>query len=80
MLTLNVNPKCYVNVTLNVNPFYHFIKNEISFSATFELQSFGTSIIRIKNLATNYYLTMKKNGLFTGNVSIYEMFTTVRRG
>ncbi|CAB3991578.1 fibroblast growth factor 1-like [Paramuricea clavata] len=49
---------------------WHYGENNqsrLAQTATFELQSFGPSIIRIKSLATNYYLVMKKNGLFTGD-------------
>ena len=56
---------------------YYIVKNINFFLAAFELQSFGPGIIRIKNLATNYYLTIKKNGLFTGNVSTIVLGCTL---
>ncbi|XP_046848100.1 uncharacterized protein LOC124441678 [Xenia sp. Carnegie-2017] len=40
--------------------------NRNSIYTLFELQSFGRGIVRIKSIATNLYLFMKRNGLFKG--------------
>ncbi|XP_028410523.1 uncharacterized protein LOC114533219 [Dendronephthya gigantea] len=52
---------------MRANGAVHGTLNQSSKYTIFELQSYGPSIIRIKNLATNYYLVMKKNGLYTGD-------------
>ena len=35
----------------------------------FEMQSFGTSLVRLKSIATGRYLTMRRNGTLRGLVS-----------
>lgn len=35
----------------------------------FEMQSFGTSLVRLKSITTGRYLTMRRNGTLRGLVS-----------
>ena len=46
----------------------------------FELQSFGASLVKLKNTATGRFLTMKKNGSLRGQVRYSLTIETLSTG